>query len=142
MSVSVPADLAKPLAEAAAAIGQSQTIVLACHVNPDGDALGSLLGLALALMPLGKTLTCLSEDGVPDILKFLPSADLIQQATDIAEFDLALVVDSGDLRGVHCRNRLRPAFRSQSSHHARNRNVPVHGHYHRHRLVPVPERHP
>ncbi len=100
MSVPIPADLAQPLAEAAAAIGQSQTIVLACHVNPDGDALGSLLGLALALIPLGKTLTCLSEDGVPDILKFLPSADLIQQATDIAEFDLALVVDSGDLPRV------------------------------------------
>ncbi len=100
MSVPVPADLAKPLADAAAAIRQSRTIVLACHVNPDGDALGSLLGLALALLPLGKTLTCLSEDGVPDILKFLPSADLIQRTTDTAGFDLALVVDSGDLPRV------------------------------------------
>ena len=100
MSIPASDGLVQSLADAAAAIHQSQTIVMACHVNPDGDALGSLLGLALALIPLGKTLTCLSEDGVPDILRFLPAADLIQRATDIAEFDLALVVDSGDLPRV------------------------------------------
>ena len=75
-------------------------MVLACHVNPDGDALGSLLGLALALIPLGKDLTCLSEDGVPDILRFLPGAELIARSTDISTFDLALVVDSGELSRV------------------------------------------
>ena len=100
MSVSAPDGLTQPLADAAAAIHQSRTIVIACHVNPDGDALGSLLGLALALLPLGKTLTCLSEDGVPDILKFLPSADRVQRTTNITDFDLALVVDSGDLPRV------------------------------------------
>ncbi len=95
-----PTDLAGPLGDAAAAIRQSRTIVLACHVNPDGDALGSLLGLALALLALGKTVTCLSEDGVPAMLTFLPGADLVRQATGEAEFDLALVVDSGDFPRV------------------------------------------
>ncbi len=99
MSMDAPG-LTQPLQDAAAAIHASQTIVLACHVNPDGDALGSMLGLALALLPLGKTVTCLSEDGVPDLLKFLPSAGLVQQTTDEAAFDLALVVDSGDLPRV------------------------------------------
>ena len=92
--------LAQPLAEAAAAIHRSQTIVMACHVNPDGDALGSLLGLALALLPLGKEVVCLSEDGVPEILKFLPGAELMRQTTDLPAFDLALVLDSGDLPRV------------------------------------------
>ena len=100
MSASVPDGLAQPLAEAAAAIHRSQTIVMACHVNPDGDALGSLLGLALTLIPLGKTVVCLSEDGVPEILRFLPGAELIHQTSDQAMFDLALVVDSGDLPRV------------------------------------------
>ena len=100
MSASVPNGLAEPLADAAAAIHASQTIVMACHVNPDGDALGSMLGLALALIPLGKTVTCLSEDGVPAILTFLPGAGLVQQTTDQTAFDLALVVDSGDLPRV------------------------------------------
>ncbi len=88
------------LAEAAAAISESKSIVLACHVNPDGDALGSLLSLALALKPLGKEVTCLSEDGVPDILRFLPGSDLIVRSTEAPAFDLALVVDSGELSRV------------------------------------------
>ena len=92
--------LSQPLADAAAAIHASQTIVLACHVNPDGDALGSMLGLALALLPLGKIVTCLSEDGIPAILTFLPGAELVRQTTDQTGFDLALVVDSGDLPRV------------------------------------------
>ena len=100
MSAPVPDGLASSLADAAAAIHQSRSIVMACHVNPDGDALGSLLGLALALVPLGKELTCLSEDGVPDILRFLPGAERVQQTTNQAAFDLALVVDSGDLPRV------------------------------------------
>jgi len=96
----LPEELAGALEDAAQAIRDSQTIVLACHVNPDGDALGSLLGLALALLPLGKTVTCLSEDGVPDILAFLPGAAMVRQSTETPAFDLALVVDSGDLPRV------------------------------------------
>ena len=100
MSAAEANGLAQPLSDAAAAIGESRSIVLACHVNPDGDALGSLLGLALALIPLGKDLACLSQDGVPDILRFLPGAEMIVQTTDIPAFDLALVVDSGELARV------------------------------------------
>lgn len=92
--------LALSLEEAAQAIGDSRTLVLACHVNPDGDALGSLLGLALALIPLGKTVTCLSEDGVPDILRFLPGSEMVRRKTDADTFDLALVLDSGELSRV------------------------------------------
>jgi len=100
MSLPEPHGLTRPLSEAAAAIGASRTIVLACHVNPDGDALGSMLGLALALIPLGKDLVCLSQDGVPDILRFLPGTELVAKATDVPAFDLALVVDSGELARV------------------------------------------
>ena len=88
------------LAEAADAIRGSKSIILACHVNPDGDALGSMLGLALSLIPLSKDVVCLSEDGVPDILRFLPGSDLIRRTTDVPAFDLALVLDSGELARV------------------------------------------
>jgi phosphoesterase RecJ-like protein len=100
MSLPESDGLAQPLADAAAVIRSSQSIVLACHVNPDGDALGSMLGLALALISLGKDVVCLSEDGVPDILRFLPGMELVSKTTDMSTFDLALVVDSGDLPRV------------------------------------------
>jgi phosphoesterase RecJ-like protein len=43
-----------PLATAAAAIDGAQQVALACHVNPDGDALGSLLGLFHVLRASGR----------------------------------------------------------------------------------------
>ncbi|MBV9851706.1 MAG: bifunctional oligoribonuclease/PAP phosphatase NrnA [Armatimonadetes bacterium] len=90
---------------AADAIRGASSLVLACHVNPDGDALGSMLGLALALAPLGQSLTLLSQDGVPDIYKFLPGADRVRQTTEVESFDLAVVLDSGDLSRVGSRVR-------------------------------------
>ncbi|TDC64664.1 bifunctional oligoribonuclease/PAP phosphatase NrnA [Actinomadura sp. GC306] len=54
-------------------------VCLACHVAPDGDALGSMLALAQALRALGKS--CLASFGepfeVPAILRFLPGQELL-----------------------------------------------------------------
>jgi bifunctional oligoribonuclease and PAP phosphatase NrnA len=98
MEGKAPLSVTLPLA--AQAIHDAQSIVLACHVNPDGDALGSMLGLALGLAPLKKDLTLLSQDGVPEIYSFLPGCELINRTTDIPSFDLAIVLDSGDLSRV------------------------------------------
>jgi len=49
---SVP-DVAGALHQAAAAISRARTVALACHVNPDGDALGSMLGLYHVLRAAG-----------------------------------------------------------------------------------------
>ncbi|WP_262402382.1 DHH family phosphoesterase [Actinomadura sp. CNU-125] len=60
-------------------IHAADEVVLACHVVPDGDALGSMLALAQALRSLGKR--CLASFGepftVPGILRFLPGQDLL-----------------------------------------------------------------
>ncbi|MGC4043791.1 MAG: bifunctional oligoribonuclease/PAP phosphatase NrnA [Armatimonas sp.] len=83
--------------ECVQAIWDSQEIVLACHVNPDGDAIGSMVGLALGLQVLGKNVTVLSQDGVPDTLKFLPGTELVQTSTERRDFDLGIGLDAGDL---------------------------------------------
>ncbi len=62
------------------------------HVNPDGDAIGSLLGLGLALRAAGKEVVFACADPLPDIFRFLPSADEIT-ATPAGDFDLLAVVD-------------------------------------------------
>jgi phosphoesterase RecJ-like protein len=98
-----PLPLSMTIPQAVEAIRSAANIVLACHVNPDGDALGSMLGLTLALAPLGKSLTPLSQDGVPEIYRFLPGANRVQTETDIPAFDLAVVLDSGDLSRVGSR---------------------------------------
>ena len=69
--------------------------MLACHVNPDGDTLGSALALAHALKKQGKQFTVLSHDGVPDIYPWMPGAEWVQRETDDRDFDLSIVCDTG-----------------------------------------------
>ncbi|MCM1310456.1 MAG: DHH family phosphoesterase [Bacteroides sp.] len=52
----------------------SERIVITCHLTPDGDAIGSSLGLMHTLSALGKTVTVVTPDMVPKSLMFLPGA--------------------------------------------------------------------
>ena len=47
-----------PFAKAAEALSGASTVALACHVNPDADALGSMLGLSNHLRALGTQTVC------------------------------------------------------------------------------------
>jgi phosphoesterase RecJ-like protein len=85
---------------AAHLLSEAQRIVLAGHVNPDGDTLGCCLALAHALQTLGKDVTVLLADGVPEIYSWLPGADWVQTGTTRRDFDLAVVCDSGSLERV------------------------------------------
>lgn len=84
--------------DAVQVIWAATEIVLACHINPDGDALGSLIGLGVGLEALGKKVTFLSADGVPETLAFLPGADRVQATTERRNFDLGIGLDAGDLK--------------------------------------------
>jgi phosphoesterase RecJ-like protein len=85
-----------PLDAAAAAIRGAQRIVIATHVNPDGDAIGSMCGLALACERLGKQATRISVDGVPEFYVELPSADRVVVAPPAGHppFDVGIGVDA------------------------------------------------
>ena len=54
-------------------------IFITSHNSPDGDAIGSLLALTLALQNIGKTVYPVLLDEVPDNLVFLPGSSLIQK---------------------------------------------------------------
>lgn len=58
-------------------IASSDRIVICCHVNPDGDAVGSSLGWAEYLKSLGKNPTVIVPDQYPDFLHWLPNTDKI-----------------------------------------------------------------
>lgn len=53
----------------------SQKVLIFSHVNPDGDALGSILALTLVLKKLGKEVTAVTQENIPENLQFLPSKD-------------------------------------------------------------------
>ena len=58
-------------------IGESQNIIITCHQNADGDALGSCLGWAEYLKTQGKEPTIIVPDQYPDYLHWLPNTEKI-----------------------------------------------------------------
>lgn len=87
--------------------------MLAGHVNPDGDSLGSMLALTLALRSLGKDAVPLSHHSVPEIYRWLPGQEGIAPSTDRRDFDMAVVLDTGSLDRVG--EGPRPAIASAAS---------------------------
>ncbi len=81
---------------AARLLAEADDIVIVTHLGPDGDAIGSLLGLAWALRRLEKRVAVAADDGVPLDLRFLPGADGVQTALPGVSPDLVIAVDCGD----------------------------------------------
>jgi len=74
---------------------EKDRFLIACHENPEGDAIGSELALALALRKMGKTATVLNADPVPANLLFLPGTGTVVFTEDGSKYDVAVVVDCG-----------------------------------------------
>lgn len=78
------------------AVTEANSILIVTHVGPDGDAIGSMLGLLNVLRQIGKQPTCAVDEGVPDYLEFLPgSADVLGKLTH-GQWDLMISVDASD----------------------------------------------
>ncbi|MCI0334909.1 MAG: DHH family phosphoesterase [Planctomycetes bacterium] len=80
-------------------VSESKSVVLTSHMRPDCDAIGSEIGLALALRSLGKTVRIINGDGVPPHIGFIdPNHDVIVLGGDVSaadvECDLVVVVDT------------------------------------------------
>jgi phosphoesterase RecJ-like protein len=89
-----------PYREAVEAICSAKRIMLAAHVNPDGDTLGCVLALTHALRMLGKDVMPFSAHGVPDIYDWMPGIELLQTTSDRRDFDLAIICDAGALNRI------------------------------------------
>lgn len=77
-------------------IEESERIVITCHVRPDGDAIGSSLGMMHLLLSLGKKATVVVPDMPPRTLSFLPGFNEICIFTRHAEYAHRLF-DEADL---------------------------------------------
>ena len=69
------------------------TFCIVGHIRPDGDCIGSQLGLALALQNEGKKVACWNEDAIPQKLKFLDPDGLFQKPKHGRKFDCAIATD-------------------------------------------------
>src|SRR3989304_10359895 len=79
-------------------IKKRESFLITTHINPEGDAIGSALALAIALSSIGKKVSVCTVDPIPKILRFLPYSAIVRQVKGVDEwFDAVIPVDCGDL---------------------------------------------
>ncbi|MBO8158308.1 bifunctional oligoribonuclease/PAP phosphatase NrnA [Thermosyntropha sp.] len=81
------------LEDVCAKLLSNDNYIITGHVIPDGDCIGSMVGLYLGLKSLGKKTYMFLEDKVPDIYNYLPAAKFIKspQAVDITDYNLVFL---------------------------------------------------
>lgn len=102
----------------------AQNIAISGHINPDGDCLGAILGLGLALKDLGKEVDMIHAER-PLHFSYLPGFRFLTPPDPIKGYDLFIMVDLGDKArlgpsaGLLDRSRVRINF----DHHQTNEGV-------------------
>jgi phosphoesterase RecJ-like protein len=79
-------------------IKDGQHLLIASHAEPDGDAVGCLIALGLALREFGKKATLYNASPIPAVYRFLPGVEQIERQIEAADtYDTAIMLDCGDL---------------------------------------------
>ena len=93
--------MAEEFKKIAAIIGAGKRFLIASHLNPDGDAIGSSLALALALEKMGKDVVVYNRDALPFQFAKMASAERIVRSLEgEPPFDAAFVLDCAELERV------------------------------------------
>jgi phosphoesterase RecJ-like protein len=101
--------------EAMDLIVPARRIALLAHEGPDGDCLGSALGLAHILRAMGKTCIPACADPAPQYLAFLPGIETLAQDLGAEDFDLVIALDAGELSRFGALYRRHQTFLDQAS---------------------------
>ena len=78
----------------------SKNVLVVSHANPDGDAIGSLIAMGLALKAIGKKTTLYNESSIPAVYRFLPAVNSVVREIGNQNFDTAVILDCGDLERI------------------------------------------
>lgn len=108
------------------AIEKASQVLVIAHIDPDGDAIGSLTAVGQALHQLGKRVTLVCDDAVPARFMYLPLAgDVLREPLPNAAYDLVIAVDCGDASRMgwayECLPEPKPSL-ANIDHHITNTN--------------------
>lgn len=89
-------------------LNRARRIVITCHISPDGDAMGSSLGLCRVLRNAGKEVKVITPDSPPKYLMFLPGTEHLVVYSRyeafankiLAETDLIFCLDYNDPKRI------------------------------------------
>lgn len=77
-----------------------RSVVITGHVHPDGDCLGSMLGLYRVLKQKQIEARMILDDDIPALYSFLPDVQLIEKPVHSVEADLLVVLDASDIERI------------------------------------------
>lgn len=89
------------------------------HIRPDGDAVGSLIGLGLSLQTVGKDVQMILAEGLPAIYRHLDGSDQINSQI-AGDCDMVVVVDCSDLNRIGDKLRVNEVPDINLDHHPTN----------------------
>jgi len=99
-------------------IENKQSFAITTHVRPDGDGIGSSLGLYWLLRSLGKSAEVIVRDGIPAAYAQLPGANEIKQIAEVnGKYDAIFVIECSDLARPGIKG-LENQFTVNIDHHA------------------------
>ncbi len=98
-------------------IENKQNFAITTHVRPDGDGIGSSLGLCWLLRSLGKQAEVIVSDGIPASYHSLPGADEIVNVSEVTgKYDAIFVIECSDIERPNIKN-LENQFTVNIDHH-------------------------
>lgn len=101
-------------------IEKAESIVLLTHETPDGDAIGSSLGMKLALRKIGKEADLIVTK-YARTFNFLPNIEEIKTTSDVEKYDLAISLDCATIKRIDNREYFDKAKKTISiDHHGSN----------------------
>ncbi|HHV80722.1 TPA: bifunctional oligoribonuclease/PAP phosphatase NrnA [bacterium] len=78
-------------------IQEKKSFLIVSHVYPDGDAIGSVLGISNALISLDKKVVAYIADRIPRQFSSLPGIDLVRTKYNVEETDATFVLDASNI---------------------------------------------
>jgi Exopolyphosphatase-related proteins len=90
-----------PVDEIIEVLRKAPRVALFSHISPDGDCIGSILAIGLALEKMGKEVFFYNPDSIPNNLKFLPGVSRISHDLPKPLPQTLIFVDCTDLRRVN-----------------------------------------
>ena len=78
-------------------IKKAKKIVILTHENPDGDAIGSSLGMYIALRKMGKESDIIIPE-LPRVYNFLPEIENVKKEGQKEPYDLAIALDCATIK--------------------------------------------
>ena len=102
-------------------VNRSERIVITTHISPDGDAIGSSLGLYHFLKGLGKEVTVIVPNRFPSFLSWLNESDHIVVMEELQSIAVRLIKEAElifclDYNGLNRINGMKPLLEQSQAH--------------------------